>query len=127
MSTLLTAQFWLNPSPGLMTLAMERLLLAVIAVFILVSIACLILKNRKDFYKKLWIKLLTFFISNVIVGGALLFFNHEIIPFLSARAWYALWAIGMIVWAVFIILYAKKLPALKKQFALEKEFKKYIP
>jgi glucan phosphoethanolaminetransferase (alkaline phosphatase superfamily) len=110
-----------------MTLGAEKLLLGLIALFLLASIACFILKKQKNLYSLLWKKLMNFFISNTLVGAVLFFFNQEIVPFLSARIWFALWVIGMIVWISFIILYAKQLPARKEQLKKEREFKKYIP
>jgi hypothetical protein len=127
MSNLLTAQFWFNQFPSPLIPSTAKFLLGIIIFFLLVSIISLLLKNRKGFYRPLWGKVLNFFISNAIIGVLLYFFSQQMIPFLSARFWFALWAIGIIIWAVFIIIYTKKLFAKKKQFAQEKEFKKYLP
>jgi hypothetical protein len=123
----LNYQFWFNPGPGLMTSTTERLLIGEIAIFFIVAILCFIFKKKKSFYQLLWAKLFGFFLSNALIGAALLFINQELVLFLSARAWFAVWWIGMIIWIIFIINYAKKLPEKKIQYAKEKEYKKYLP
>jgi hypothetical protein len=127
MSNLLTSQFWLNQTPDLLIPAMEYLLLGLIFFFLIASIACFVLKNRGGFYALLWKKLLNFFVFNAIVGAILFFFNQETVPFLSARIWFIFWAIGLIVWGIFIVVYAQQLPAKKKSMDKEKEYKKYLP
>jgi multisubunit Na+/H+ antiporter MnhG subunit len=94
---------------------------------VLLAIASLILKRKKDFYRTLWGKTFTFFVVNAIIGTAINFFRQEIIPFLSARIWIGLWIVGSIAWIALIISYAKKLPDKKKELEKEKEFKKYLP
>jgi hypothetical protein len=127
MSAYLNPQFWLNPGPGLMTSIAERLLIGEIIIFILATILCFIFKRKKGLYRLFWVKLFNFFLSNALVGALLLFINQELILFLSARAWFAIWWIGMIVWIIFIVNYAKKLPEKKTQIEKEKEYKKYLP
>jgi len=127
MSNLLTLQFWFNQRPDLLIPAMEKLLLGLIIFFIIASIVFFILQKRKGFYGPLWKKLLSFCVSSAVIGVLLNFFSEELVPFLSARIWFAFWAVGMIIWAVFIIIYARQLPSKKRQFAQEKEFKKYLP
>jgi hypothetical protein len=127
MNAYFNPQFWFNPGPGLMTSVAERLLIGEIVIFIIVAILCFIFKRKKGLYKVLWSKLFNFFINNALIGAVLLFINQELVLFLSARAWFVIWWIGIIIWAIFIINYAKKLPEKKIQFAKEKEFKKYLP
>ncbi|MDD5527901.1 MAG: hypothetical protein PHO56_02885 [Patescibacteria group bacterium] len=127
MNNLLTAQFWFNQSPDSLIPAMQNLLLAIIAFFLAAAVACFFLKKRQGFYKPFWNKLSIFFISNFIIGALLDFFSLELVPFLSARIWFALWVIGMVVWIVFIVIYAKRLPDKKRQFIAEQNYKKYIP
>lgn len=78
-------------------------------------------------YSSFWSGLYTFFLTNTIIGLLLTFFNYEMVPFLSARFWFLLWVISMLVWLYFIYRVAAKIPAKRAQMEKEKEFRKYIP
>jgi hypothetical protein len=127
MGNLLNLQFWFNQRPDLLVPAAKNTLMGVILFLLTAAIISFILKKGKGFYAVLWKKLFNFFVANAIIGGALLFFSEELVPLLSSRFWLALWLVGAIVWIIFIILYGKTLPEQKKNFAREKELKKYIP
>jgi amino acid transporter len=106
----------------------KNILIGTIITFFILAIVCFFLKkDKKGLYLKLWNKLFNFFTTNVFIGIVLFFFNKELIPFFSARFWYVLWAIGMVVWIGFIIKYLKSLPEKRKQMKETKEYKKYIP
>jgi LPXTG-motif cell wall-anchored protein len=124
---ILSSQFWLEPQPTILTAPSRTSLLVFIGALLLLSIASFILKRRKGFYRQLWGKLVNFSLTNTMIGAVLFFFNHEQIPFLSARFWYLLWGAGLVVWAVFIIRYSKKLPEKRKELIREAEYKKYLP
>jgi len=64
---------------------------------------------------------------SAIISLILLFFNHERISFFSARFWFLVWGIEMIIWLVFIIKKLKEIPKLREQLVKEKEYNKYIP
>ncbi|OGF24220.1 hypothetical protein A3H66_02200 [Candidatus Falkowbacteria bacterium RIFCSPLOWO2_02_FULL_45_21] len=81
----------------------------------------------KSLYAAVWRVLYYFFLTNAIIGLILLFFNYEMVPFLSARFWFLFWGAGMIVWLFFIYKIIIKIPHKKEQLEKEKEFKKYIP
>jgi hypothetical protein len=127
MSNLFTAQFWFNQYPDVLIPPMARLLLIIIALFIVSAVVFFFLNKHKGFFRKLWEKIMYFSVFNAIVGALLYFFSQQLIPFLSARLWFAVWGIEIIVWAIFIIVYAQQLPDKKKKLMQEKEFKKYIP
>lgn len=127
MNDFFSPSFWINRSPGMFSSISGKILIGIIILFVLLAIASLILKNKKDFYQSLWGKTFALFIANALIGGALYFFRQQIIPFLSSRIWIGLWVVGMIAWAGLIVFYAKKLPDKKKQLDKEKEFKKYLP
>ncbi len=121
-------QFWFNSRPGSLIPMYKNILIGTIIAFFVLAIICFFLKkDKKGLYIKLWNKLFNFFTTNVFIGLILFFFNKELIPFFSARFWYALWAIGMIVWIGFIIKYLKSLPEKRKQMDETKKYKKYIP
>jgi hypothetical protein len=119
--------FWFNQRPGLFTTGFRNVFIGLLVVFLVAAIVSLILKGKKGFLSKFWSKVFNLSLVSFIVGILLLFFNHEMIPFLSSRFWFLLWAIGFITWSVFIIRYLKTLPAKKKELEQEREYKKYIP
>jgi hypothetical protein len=127
MSFILNHNFWFNPGPGHMSLWAERVMIAVVAISLIAAIVFYLLKMKGGFNKYLWGKLIGFFSVNAIAAAVLFFLNYELIIFLSARAWFLVWWLLMIIWAIFIIKYAKTLPAKKEQAAKEKEYKKYLP
>ena len=69
----------------------------------------------------------TFFLTNAGLGLLLIFFNYEMVPFLSARFWLLLWAVSMLVWIFFIYRIVIKIPEKRERLEKEKEFKRYIP
>lgn len=127
MSNLLSTNFWFNQYPDALIPSMAKLIIVIIAIFLLASLAFYILKKGKGFYKILYRKFFTFFIVNAIIGAILFFFCQQMVPFLSARIWFLFWVIGMLIWLIFIVRYAKKLPAKKKQAEVQEKFKKYLP
>jgi len=127
MNNLLTAHFWLDQFPEPLIPSMANTLIAVILVFIILTIIGIVISRRRGFYAPLFKKITAFGITNSIFGALLFLFCQQMIPFLSARAWFALWAIGIIAWTYFIVRYANKLPAKKKQIEEELKFKKYLP
>jgi amino acid transporter len=127
MSNLLSPQFWLNQRPDILTAGSRNAVIAVISAFFLLAAASLILKLRKSFYRRLYEKFFHFFISNFLIGAMLFFFSQEMIPLLSSRFWYILWALIMGAWLTFIVKYAKTLPEKKKELEKEKNYKKYLP
>ncbi len=127
MSNFLTLQFWFDQNPAPLIPSMARLLLAIIVVFLIAAVVCYILYRRKGFYRPLWYKIMNFCAGDAVIGLILYFFSQQMIPFLSMKLWYGLWAILMIGWAIVIAVYGKKLPAKRKLLDQEKMFKKYLP
>ncbi len=126
--SLFSLSFWFNLRPGLLSPATKTVFLAFLAVIAVCAVVFFILKkNPKNPQAKLWNSLYGFSLSNFIIGLALWFLNYELVPFLSARFWFLLWLISMIVWAglIFKGLFCK----LKRKEEAEKEkaFKKYLP
>jgi uncharacterized protein YacL len=127
MKNLFTMQFWFSQQPNQLIPAMQYTVLAIIAIFITMAVISYVLSKKKWFYKPLCKKAFGFLVLNTIVVIVLDFFSEEMIPFLSARFWFILWAIEMIIWISFIVAYVKKIPAKKEQFARENEYNKYLP
>lgn len=129
MANFLTWNFWFNLRPGLFLNSSLRIILGFIAVLVVLAIVSAIGKKRwaKSLYFSLWNSLYYFFLTNAVIGLILVFFNYEMVPFLSMRIWFLIWAIIMIGWLVYIIKIMKKIPEKKARLEKEKEFKKYIP
>ncbi|TES95155.1 hypothetical protein E3J85_02380 [Patescibacteria group bacterium] len=107
---LLKLNFWFAKSPGPAGVYFTRLsfvfgLLFLIALVIYLFIAKV---KRKDFNPvkaKLWRKVYICFFTISIIGGALIFFRYEQIPFLSLRFLMLTLLVGFLVWVGFIIFY----------------------
>jgi len=128
MSNLLSYKFWLNLRPGSLLAIYQNIFIGFVAILIIAFFVFWILKSKKQgLYIQIWNRLFSFSLGNAIIGLVLLFFNYELIPFLSARFWFLLWGAGMIVWLVFILKALIKIPDRKKQIEKDKEFRKYIP
>lgn len=128
MQNLLSLQFWFNLRPVPLLLIYQKILIALIIILaVSFFISWIIKAKKKNLYTIFWQKLNSFSLINCFIGLILLFFNYELIPFLSSRFWFLLWGIGIIVWIFFIFKILKTIPEKRKQITSEKEYKKYIP
>lgn len=129
MGNFLTWNFWFSVRPGAFIGFSLKIVLGFIFLLIILSIVSGVIKKRrfKSLYSSFWGGLYAFFLTNVIIGLLLTFFNYEMVPFLSARFWFLFWAISMLVWLFFISKIIIKIPVKRAQLEKEKEFKKYIP
>ena len=119
--------FWFNQRPGLLIPFWRNSLIASLILFLILAIFAFLFKKKGGLYSKLWERLFNLSSTSLFIGLALLFFNDQMIPVLSARFWYLLWAIGLIIWSYFIIRYATTLPNNKKDLEKKREFEKYLP
>jgi len=129
MGNFLTWNFWFSARPGAFTGFSLKIVLGFIILLIILSLASGVIKKRwaKSLYSSFWSSLYTFFLTNAILGLILTFFNYEMVPFLSSRFWFFLWAVGMLAWLFFIYRAIMKIPGKRALLEKEKEFKKYIP
>ncbi len=129
MGNFLKLDFWFGLRPGAFIGSSLRLILGFIALLIILTIIASIGRKKwsKSLYAGFWQNLYYFLFTNSVIGLVLTFFNYEMVPFLSARFWFLLWAAGMVVWLFFIYKIIIKIPQKKQQLEKEKEFKKYIP
>ena len=105
----------------------SQLLIALIIFLIVLAVCLFIAKRKKSVFKKTFISLYDFAISNAFFGLLLLFFNYEIVPFFSARFWFLLWLIIALTWLYYIIKSFKKLLIRRQQFTVTDEISKYLP
>lgn len=129
MVNFLTWNFWFSSRPGAFIDFSLKVILGFTFLLIIFSIVSRVIKKRwfKSLYSSFWSGLYAFFLTNAIIGLLLTFFNYEMVPFLSARFWFLLWTISMLVWLFFIYRIAVKIPIKRAQLEKEQEFKKYIP
>lgn len=129
MGNFLTLNFWFSLRPGVFIGWSLKIILGFILLLIILALAAGVGKKRwaKSLYAGLWRGLYYFFLTNAVIGLILVFFNYEMVPFLSSRFWYLLWAAGLAVWLFFIGKAVVKIPQKKARLEKEKEFKKYLP
>jgi len=129
MGNLFTLNFWLNSRPGELTPVMQKVFIAFVVILLIVGIVLFVIKknNQKSLYKNSWEKLINFSVANTIIGVLLLFFTYELIQFLSARFWFLLWFIEMMLWLFSIYKEISKIPKIKEEIAANKKIKQYIP
>lgn len=127
MKNLLTFNYWFNLQPEFLKPLALKLFLALIIGLGIIALILALIKKRGGIYRGLLKRSYGFCLSNAIIGLILLFFNYELVPFLSARFWLGLWALEMIIWLIFILKSLKNIPKKKKLLEQEKELKKYIP
>ncbi|MCD4762380.1 hypothetical protein K8R32_05505 [bacterium] len=127
MGILLSPKFWFNWRPAEMGAGTFKMFVGFLLILVISMVLFAILKKQKSVYGVIWRKLNLFSLSNLLIGAVLMFFSYELLPVLSARIWLLVWAIGMIVWLVFISRTMIKIPRLRAKKKEEAEFNKYIP
>lgn len=129
MSNLLDLKFWFNLRAVPLTPFFNKALIGftILSLLMFIVVKLLNKRNKNILYNKIFLTLANFSLTNLFVGVFLMFFNYEMVPFLSSRFWFLLWAIGILVWLYFIIKKLLSIPRISKQIEVNKEFKKYIP
>lgn len=129
MNNLLTFKFWFNLRPEGLTPVFQKIFIVFVVALLALTLVFAYIKSsqKKNLYSQFWRSLYYFSLTNTIIGAFLLFFNYEMVPFLSSRFWFLLWAALIIVWLFFIYKILVGIPKRKAQLEREKEFRKYIP
>lgn len=127
MRHLLDLNYWFNLRPETLSSVGQTMFIILLAIFLVAIIVIFIAKKKMGIYRGFFKRISDFCVGNLIIGGTLLFFNYEIIPFFSARFWLAIWAIVMIVWKYFILKTLKKIKLDRNDKGKEDQFKKYLP
>lgn len=126
-TNLFKIDYWTDLRPRYFDENVAYFFIAALIATLLAAVVVFFLKRRGGVYKHILSRVYSLLLSNVVVGALLFFFRFELVPFLSARFWVGIWAIVVITWIYFIIKEAKKIPAKRKAFEMEKEKNKYIP
>lgn len=128
MSNLLTINFWFKMRPGaLLPVYQKAFIIFVIILGLSILVFTILEKRKKGPYSRVWKKLRSFSLGNVIIGLIILFFTYEMVPMLSARFWFLVWGIEMAIWLFFIARVVLEIPKKKEEIEKHKEFNKYIP
>lgn len=124
----LSFHYWFNSRPGdLSSAGLKLFVLFLGALLIAAFIALVKTRSKQNIYKKVWGEIITFAVTNFILGGVILFLFYESVPFLSARIIGALWLISMPLWLYFSLRGIKDVSLQREKRLREQEFKKYIP
>jgi uncharacterized membrane protein len=85
------------------------------------------IKKQNPLLVKLLKKISKMLSTMAFLGFVFLFFSYEQIYFFGSRFWFLFWFAGLIVWAIFIALYAiRKMPKEKDDMEKKKKFLKYL-
>lgn len=122
--------FWFTLRPSalgertVMILAVGFAVLLALAIFLKIFSKT---KKQNPPLVKLLRKLQKMLSVMAFVGFVLLFLSYEQIYLLGAHFWFLAWLLGLIVWMVFIVLYAfRKMPAEKSELEKKQKFLKYL-
>ena len=127
MQHLFSLSYWFNLRPETLSGVGQTMFIVLLSFFLFAILLIFIAKKKMGIYRGFFKKISNFCVGNFIIGGLLLFFNYEIIPFFSARFWLAIWGVVMIVWLYFILINLKRIKTIKNENTREDELKKYLP
>ncbi|MFA5413740.1 MAG: hypothetical protein WC348_04365 [Patescibacteria group bacterium] len=127
---LLDLNFWFALRPTALSEKTTIILAIGFAVFLVLGIICGFLaktKKQNPPMVKLLRKFKKMFSTMAVVGFIVLFFTYEQIYLLGSRFWFLAWFIGLVVWVVFIVLYAaRKMPKEKDELEKKQKYLKYL-
>jgi amino acid transporter len=126
-SNLFTLKYWFGMNAGSLAPIVQRALVVFLVLLLALAVYSKLRKRDKGVYFRIWKKLDSFGVTNLIIGLFLLFFTYEGVIFLSMRFWFLLWLASMIVFLYFVYKEFKKIPEFREKRKQEEEFKKYIP
>jgi len=127
MLNLLTLNYWFDLSPEPFMSTANTIIILFLGLLLLGGILFIILKKKNKLYKVLFERLYNFCFINLIIGVLLFFFSWEEAYFLSARFWYMLWIIIMVVWLLELKKKSGKISDLRDKRKKRQEFEKYLP
>ena len=127
MNNLLTWHYWFNLRPEPLMNSVNWIFIIILLVLLVLTVISALRQRRKSAYKGVWKRIYAFSLGNFLIGAIIFFFNYERAIFLSARFWFILWLITILIWFWPIIKSYRQVPMHKKRLEEEKEFKKYIP
>ena len=131
MSNWLKLEYLFTNYMPLITTSVLRVAVALYLVFFILAVILSIAKKNKKFdkyYIVLIQKIANWSFSFSIVGMILLFFRHQLVPYLGMRAWTLIWWLICLVWFINIIKYwTIIIPAQRKARQKKQEYEQYFP
>ena len=106
-----------------------RVVVGIYLLIFLLAIVFSILRRRVDkLYRHLFRRLANWCFSFSMVSLILLFFRHQLIPYLGMRGWTMVWWMICAIWMIYILKYLFfDIPKQKKEQKVKEEFEKYLP
>jgi len=124
---LFSLSFWFNLRPGSFSAVQRYFLLGFIGLLLVGLVVFFIIKRRPGKNRYPARLFYDFCFTNALIGLILLFFNYELIPFLSAHFWYLLWLVAMVWWFISIIKRIKGVSKKRSEESSAPDLKKYLP
>lgn len=128
---LIDPNFWFNLTPPSFSPFFEKALFLIFGFFVIFgAVARIVARHKKEdrHVLRVYKMIGQMFLSMGLIGLTFFFFSFEEIYLLSARFWFALWGISLIVWIVMIIRYAKVTIPMLRQEEIEKHKRnEYLP
>lgn len=101
-----------------------------VLLFVLGIVGRIVSLQKKDdrYIRDLGQRAGTLLITMGLLGVFFFFFSYERIQLFGSRFWYVFWLIGFVVWAFFLIKFARQtIPQMKERETMRAEKQKYFP
>lgn len=122
-----TLKYWFSINAGSLQQSVQRVFIIFLILLLGLTIYAELRRKNKGIYLKIWTKIASFGLTNLIIGVMLLFFTYEGVVFLSMRFFFLIWLAEMIFWLHLIYKEFKKIPEMREKRKKEEAFKKYLP
>jgi len=119
-----------NHMPLISTAVLRIAVLFYLAFFVLAVVLSIMKRNKKfdKYFTLLMQKIANLALSFSIIGMILLFFRHQLVPYLGMRGWTLIWWLICLVWFVYVLKYwTIVIPAKRKELQKKREKEKYLP
>ncbi|OIO47896.1 MAG: hypothetical protein AUJ28_00265 [Parcubacteria group bacterium CG1_02_37_51] len=116
--------------PLISTAVLRIAVLFYLAFFVLAVVLSIMKRNKKfdKYFTLLMQKIANLALSFSIIGMILLFFRHQLVPYLGMRGWTLIWWLICLVWFVYVLKYwTIVIPAKRKELQKKREKEKYLP
>lgn len=123
--------FWFNLQTTALSPGFDKAFFLFFSVIIITgAVARILMRQKKSdrYLAKAYRMTSNMLFTMGLLGMLVFFFTYEEIYLLGARFWFLAWALGVIVWSVLIVRYAKKtIPELRAAAQEKNQENKYIP
>lgn len=129
MTNILTLDYWFKLYPETLSTTGVYFFMLILAILLIIAIffKLLIARSKERLHRRLYRRVLSFSMVNMIVFLVLFFLMFEAIPFLGSRFWLPFWLLADVYWLFIIFRHLKKIPGEKNKINKEREYQKYIP